>query len=228
MPSAATKGMLVIISGPSGSGKGTVVKRLCPEKGYALSISVTTRQPRVGEVHGRDYFFATEDEFKKMRKENALLEHAAYVGNYYGTPRTYVEEQIEQGKIVVLEIDVYGALQVKEKFPSAVLIFLIPPSLPELSARLNKRGTEDAVTIEARLKKALEELPLIDRYNYLVINDDIPEAVHKIDSIVAAERLKPARSAKIIKEFIESKDRGVLPKGAVSEAHAPPPHPRNF
>ncbi|MCL1846192.1 MAG: guanylate kinase [Defluviitaleaceae bacterium] len=197
--------MLVIISGPSGSGKGTVVKRLSPENGYALSISVTTRSPRVGEEHGRDYFFATEDEFKKMRAENELLEHAAYVGNFYGTPRAYVEEQIENGKIVVLEIDVYGALQVKEKFPSAILIFLIPPSLPELSARLNNRGTEDAVTIDRRLKKALEELPLINRYNYLVINDDVPDAVNKINSIVTAERLKPARSAKIIEEFIASK-----------------------
>ncbi|MCL2355800.1 MAG: guanylate kinase [Defluviitaleaceae bacterium] len=198
------QGLLVIISGPSGSGKGTVVKRLSPENGYALSISVTTRAPREGEVHGRDYFFATEDEFKNLRAENALLEHAAYVGNFYGTPRKYVEEQIENGKIVVLEIDVHGALQVKEKFPAAVLIFLIPPSLPELSARLNNRGTEDAVTIEARLKRALEEVPLINRYNYLVVNDDIPDAVHKIDSIVTAERLKPARSAKIIQEFIDS------------------------
>lgn len=193
--------MLVIISGPSGSGKGTVVKRLRPENGYALSISVTTRPPRDGELHGRDYFFATEDEFHKMREENALLEHAVYVGNYYGTPRKYVEEQIENGKVVVLEIDVYGALQVKEKFPSAVLIFLIPPSLTELSSRLNKRGTEDAVTIEARLKKALEEVPLINRYNYLVVNDDIPDAVQKIDSIVTAERLRPLRSEKIIQEF---------------------------
>jgi len=207
LKSDVKSGMLVIISGPSGSGKGTVVKQLRPENGYALSISVTTRAPREGEQHGRDYFFATKDEFKKMREENALLEHAAYVGNYYGTPRKYVEEQIENGKIVVLEIDVHGALQIKEKFPSAILIFLIPPSLPELSDRLNKRGTEDAVTIEARLKKALEEVPLINRYNYLVINDDVPLAVHKIDSIVTAERLKPARSARIIQDFTDSKLR---------------------
>jgi guanylate kinase len=200
------QGMLVIISGPSGSGKGTVVKRLSPEKGYALSISVTTRNPREGELHGRDYFFTSEEEFIKMREQNELLEHAVYVGNYYGTPRKYVEEQIELGKIVVLEIEVYGALQVREKFPSAVLIFLMPPDLPTLADRLTSRGTEDAVTIEARLKKTLEEVPLIDRYNYLVINDVIPDAVEKIDKIVAAERMRPLRSAKIIKKFTDSQE----------------------
>jgi len=199
------EGMLVIISGPSGSGKGTVVKRLDPADGYALSISVTTRSPREGEIDGRDYFFTSEEDFHKMREENALLEHAVYVGNYYGTPRKYVEEQIALGKIVVLEIEVYGALQVKEKFPSAVLVFLMPPDLPELAERLTKRGTEDAVTIEARLKKALEEVPLINRYNYLVINDVIPDAVAAIDAIVAAERMKPKRCAVEIKKFTESK-----------------------
>lgn len=195
---------MVIISGPSGSGKGTVVKRLDPELGYALSISVTTRAPREGEEDGRDYFFTSEEDFHKMRAENALLEHAVYVGNYYGTPRKYVEEQIEKGKIVVLEIEVYGALQVKEKFPSAVLIFLMPPTLPELAQRLTNRGTEDMVTIEARLKKAMEEVPLISKYNYVVINDIIPEAVEKIDAIVNAERMKPMRSAEEIQKFIDS------------------------
>jgi len=201
---ARMKGMLVIISGPSGSGKGTVVKQLNPVNGYALSISVTTRKPREGEQNGRDYFFTSEEDFHKLRHENALLEHAVYVGNYYGTPRKYVEEQIEKGKVVVLEIEVYGALQVKDKFPSAILIFLMPPSLPELARRLKNRGTEDAVTIEARLKKALEEIPLVDRYNYLVINDIIPDAVAKIDAIVAAERMRPVRSAAAIECFIGS------------------------
>ena len=195
---------MVIISGPSGSGKGTVVKQLCPENGYALSISVTTREPREGEINGRDYFFTSKEDFHKMREEHDLLEHAVYVGNYYGTPRKYVEEQIEKGKIVVLEIEVYGALQVKEKFPSAILIFLMPPTLTELASRLKKRGTEDDVTIDARLKKALEEVPLIDRYNYLVINDDIQKAVSKIDAIVLAERMKPHRAAVKIQKFIET------------------------
>jgi len=200
------QGLLVIISGPSGSGKGTVVKQLNPDKGYALSISVTTRKPREGEVHGRDYFFTTGEDFHKMREENDLLEHAVYVGNYYGTPKKYVEEQIDQGKIVVLEIEVFGALQVKEKFPSAVLIFLMPPNVPELANRLRNRGTEDDVTIEARLKKTLEEVPLIDRYNYLVINDHIPDAVAKIDAIVTAERMRPARCAVEIGIFKQSQE----------------------
>jgi len=198
------EGMLVIISGPSGSGKGTVVKRLDPSKGYAVSISVTTRKPREGEVDGRDYFFISEEKFADMRKEDALLEHAAYVGNYYGTPRFYVEEKISMGSVVILEIEVNGALQVKDKFPEAVLVFLMPPTLIELQQRLVGRATEDAVTIEDRLKKAFVEIPLIDRYDYLVINDNIEDAVAKINTIVAAERLKPLRSQKIIKDFASS------------------------
>jgi guanylate kinase len=193
------KGMLVIISGPSGSGKGTVVKNL----DYALSISVTTRLPREGEIDGRDYFFTTKENFTRMRQENDLLEHAVYVGNYYGTPRKYVESQIECGKVVVLEIEVYGALQVKEKFPEAVLIFLMPPTLSELSRRLYVRGTEDEVTIEARLKKATEEVPLIKKYDYLVINDDVDKATAAINAIVTAERAKPMRSAAAIRTFTE-------------------------
>jgi len=196
--------MLVIISGPSGSGKGTVVKRLDPEMGYALSISVTTRNPRVGEVDGRDYFFTSEENFHKMRAENALLEHASFVGNYYGTPREYVESQIAQGKVVVLEIEVNGALQVRRKFPEAVLIFLLPPTLTELERRLTSRGTEDAVTIESRLKKTLEEVPLIDRYDYLVINDDVSIAVDKINAIVLSERLRPKRSEAEIRGFFSN------------------------
>jgi len=198
------EGMLVIISGPSGSGKGTVVKRLDPALGFAVSISVTTRKPRGTEAHGRDYFFITEEEFVRMRAGNALLEHFAYVGNYYGTPRPYVEEQIAKGKIVVLEIEVNGALQVKEKFPEAVLVFLMPPTLTELQQRLVNRATEDAVTIEARLKKALEEIPLVDQYDYLVINDDISKAVDNVNAIVVAERLRPSRNKNVVKDFTNS------------------------
>lgn len=196
--------MLVIISGPSGSGKGTVVKKLDAGLGYARSISVTTRQPRDGEVNGRDYFFTTQENFIQMRNEDALLEHAVYVGNFYGTPRRYVEEQIYNGNVVVLEIEVYGALQVKEKFPEAVLIFLMPPSVTELASRLKGRNTEDDVTIEARLKKAVEEVPFIDKYNYLVINDKVEYAVDKINAIVQAERLRPKRNQDIIENFIKS------------------------
>jgi len=195
------EGLLVIISGPSGSGKGTVVKRLDAAKGYARSISVTTRTPRVGEEHGRDYFYTTPEEFTRMRQDNELLEHAQFVGHFYGTPRKYVEERIREGRIVVLEIEVQGALQVREKFPDAVLIFLMPPSLEELRRRLVTRATEDAVTIDARLNRALEEVPLISEYDYLVINHEVSAAVGQIDAIVEAERLRPARSQGIIANF---------------------------
>lgn len=201
---AIMEGMLVIISGPSGSGKGTVVKELDPARGYAVSISVTTRKPRPGEVDGKDYFFISEDMFIDMREQNELLEHFAYVGNYYGTPKPYVEEQIAKGKIVVLEIEVNGALQVKEKFPEAVLVFLMPPTFTELERRLISRGTEDAITIEDRLKKSLEEVPLIDKYDYLVINEKVPDAVQKIDAITHAERLRPKRNKQIINDFASS------------------------
>jgi len=192
---------LVIISGPSGSGKGTVVKQLDTAKGYARSISVTTRAPRAGEEDGQDYFFTTPEEFTRMRQENELLEHALFVGHNYGTPRHYVEKQIAEGKVVVLEIEIQGALQVRGKFPDAVLIFLMPPTLHELSNRLVKRATEDAVTIDARLKRALEEVPLINEYDYLIINDEVDCAVAKIDAIVDAERLRPRRCQQQITHF---------------------------
>ncbi len=188
------KGMLVIISGPSGSGKGTVVKKLDPSLNYALSISMTTRKMREGEVNGRDYFFCTVEEFNELRKQGDFLEHAAFCGNYYGTPRSYVVEQINHGKAVVLEIDVNGALQVKEKFPEAVLIFLIPPTMDILADRLIKRNTENKETIEDRLRRAREEVQLIDKYDYLVINDEVNNAVERINSIVIAESLRPIRN----------------------------------
>lgn len=198
------RGMLVIISGPSGSGKGTLVKQLKSDE-YALSISVTTRKKREGEREGIDYFFRTEEEFVYMRENNELLEHAAYLGRFYGTPRNYVEEQIEKGKVVILEIEVNGALQVKEKFPEAVLIFLIPPTIQELERRLTCRNTEDALEINDRMARALEEINLIDQYDYLVVNDEIPIAQNDIDTIVAAEFLKPCRGQSRINNFDNKK-----------------------
>ena len=197
------KGMLVIISGPSGSGKSTVVKRLDPLKNYALSISVTTRPRRECEVDGRDYFFCSLEKFIDMRDNNQLLEHALYCNNYYGTPRAYVEEQINSGKAVVLEIEVNGALQVREKFEDAVLIFLIPPTLADLHRRLLYRNTEAADTIGDRIKKAHEEIKLINKYDYLVINDNIADAVKRINTIVEVESLKPSRNLDVIKHFKE-------------------------
>ena len=192
------KGMLMIISGPSGSGKGTVVKNL----NYSVSISVTTRKIRDGEQHGVDYFFCSEEEFFRMRENNELLEHAVYVGKYYGTPRKYVEEQINLGKVVVLEIEVNGAIQVKEKFPEAVLVFLIPPTLDDLAKRLAFRNTEDLLEIEDRMNRALEEIELINQYDYLVVNDDLNLAMEEIDTIVKAEYLKTLRSKSRIDKFI--------------------------
>jgi len=197
------KGMLVIISGPSGSGKGTVVRRLDPRRNYALSISVTTRPPRESETDGRDYFFCTPEKFRHMRDNNQLLEHAQYCDYYYGTPRRYVEEQINKGKAVVLEIEVNGALQVREKFGDAVLIFLMPPTIADLHRRLILRDTEDAGAIEDRIKKAHEEIKLINKYDYLVINDNVSDAVRRIDTIVEAESLKPSRNLDAINHFKE-------------------------
>jgi len=197
------KGMLVIISGPSGSGKGTLVKQLNNER-YAHSISVTARPMREGEKEGVDYFFRTEEEFIHMRENNQLLEHTAYLGRLYGTPRQYVEEQIDKGKVVILEIEVNGALQVKEKFPNAVLIFLIPPTRDELTKRLIFRDTEDSIEIKDRMDRALEEIELIYQYDYLIINDKIPIATAEIDTVIEAELLKPFRSETKIKKFKSS------------------------
>ncbi|MDR2751919.1 MAG: guanylate kinase [Clostridiales bacterium] len=210
------KGMLVIISGPSGSGKGTVVKRLDPSRNYALSISVTTRAPRLGEVDGRDYFFCRQEEFIRMRDQNELLEHAVYCGHFYGTPKRYVQEQIAKGKAVVLEIEVNGALQVRDKFKDSVLIFLMPPTMEELHRRLVNRNTEGALAIEDRLKKANEEIKLVDKYDYLVVNDDIANAVNQIDVIVEAESLKPKRCMDAIKRFAMGSEAGT-PAEALSE-----------
>lgn len=198
--------MLVIISGPSGSGKGTVVKNLTSKEiDYALSISMTTRTKRNGETHGVDYFFCTEDEFINKRNNNKLLEHAVFCGNLYGTPLEYVEEQINKGKAVILEIEVNGALQVKEKFDEAVLIFLIPPTLALLKERLVGRNTESAETIEDRLRRAKDEINLIDKYDYLVVNDYIEKAVLRINSIVKAESLRPSRNLDFVNSLIDFK-----------------------
>jgi len=195
------KGMLVIISGPSGSGKGTVVTRLRKARNFALSISLTTRRPRPGERDGHDYFFTTQQDFFQKRDNDELLEHFYYVNNYYGTPRQYVEEQIARGKTVVLEIEVNGALQVKARFPDAVLIFLIPPTRAELYNRLILRNTEDLPTIEERMRRAAEEIKLVNRYDYVVVNDTVERAVAQIRIIVEAESLKPRRSQLEIEKF---------------------------
>ena len=186
-------GVLTVISGFSGVGKGTIVKNLVAKEGYALSISATSRTPREGEVHGREYFFLTRDEFHSMIESDGLIEWAEYVNNFYGTPREYVEERLAEGKDVILEIEPQGALKIKEKYPEAVLIFIVPPNAKELENRLIGRGTEEADTIKKRLKRAAEETEYIKNYEYIVVNDNLDDAVRDIHHIIQAASHKKDR-----------------------------------
>ena len=198
------KGLLLVISGFSGAGKGTVVKRLLEQHNdYALSISATTRLPREGEQDGREYFFKSKEEFEKMIEASELIEYARYVDNYYGTPKAYVEEQLKEGKNVILEIEIQGALNIKSMFPDAVLLFIMPPSAKELERRLVGRGTEDEATIRARLSRASEEAQGVENYNYIVINDDVDACVGTIDSIVKSEKRKAANNINLINNIKE-------------------------
>ena len=183
------KGILVVASGFSGAGKGTIMKKLMSEheEEYALSISATTRAPRAGEVHGVDYFFKSTEEFESMIAREELVEYAKYVSNYYGTPKAYVEEQLNAGKNVILEIEIQGALKIKEKFPETVLMFITAPSAEELKNRLIGRGTETQDVIDARLSRAYEESLGVENYDYLVVNDDLEECVALIDTIIHKE-----------------------------------------
>ncbi|ASS91610.1 MAG: guanylate kinase [Bacillaceae bacterium] len=199
------KGLLIVLSGPSGVGKGTVRKALFAQKdvNFQYSISVTTRTPREGEKDGVDYFFKTREQFEQMIKENKLLEWAEYVGNYYGTPVEYVEKTLAEGKDVFLEIEVQGALQVKKAFPDGLFIFLLPPSLEELKNRIVTRGTESADLINNRMKKAKEEIDMMDYYDYVVVNDEVNLACEKIKAIVTAEHCRRERVAQMYKKFLE-------------------------
>ncbi|MBO8462670.1 MAG: guanylate kinase [Firmicutes bacterium] len=181
------KGSLIVLSGFSGAGKGTIVKELIKQYGYQVSISATTRSPREGEVHGKDYYFKSKEEFEAMIEENGFIEWAKYVGNYYGTPRAFVEEALNQGKNVILEIEVQGAMNIKEQYPDAILMFIAPPSAEILRERLIGRGTEDMETIEKRLNRAKEEVNDMEQYDYLVINDKLDECVEEIHQIVLKE-----------------------------------------
>lgn len=184
------KGKLVVISGFSGAGKGTLMKALMKEYGdsYALSVSATTRNPRPGEMDGVDYFFVTRDKFEQMIAEDALIEYAQYVGNYYGTPKEYVQQQLDLGKNVILEIEIQGALKIKEKFPDTVLMFVTAPDANELKNRLVGRGTEAPEVIAARLSRACEESMGMEKYDYLVINDTIENGISLIDRLICDER----------------------------------------
>ncbi|MFC3748779.1 guanylate kinase [Paenibacillus sp. GCM10012306] len=186
-----SKGLLIILSGPSGVGKGTVCTALRPKMPELIySVSATTRSPRAGEEDGVNYFFKSREQFLSMIEADQLLEYAEYVGNYYGTPRDFVEQTLESGKDIILEIEVQGALKVKEKFPEGIFVFLLPPSMDELKDRIRGRGTEHPDVINHRMSVAEDEINLMQHYDYAVVNDEIDLACKRIESIIIAEHCK--------------------------------------
>lgn len=198
------QGILTVISGFSGAGKGTVTRKILEQyDNYALSISATTRDPREGEENGREYFFKTAEEFEKMIAKDELIEYARYVDNYYGTPRAYVEEQLEAGKDVILEIEIQGALKVKEKFPETLLLFVTPPTAKELKHRLVGRGTETMDVIEFRMNRAKEEAEGMDKYDYLIVNDVLAECVEEVHRIIQGEHRRSFRNQAFIEHMKE-------------------------
>lgn len=182
------KGLLIVISGPSGTGKGTVCRELIKKNDCCLSISATTRNPREGEINGKNYFFLTESEFKKEIINNDFLEFAQVYGNYYGTPKAAVFEKLDKGINVILEIDIQGALNVKKSYPQGIFIFLFPPSMEELKKRIIKRGSETPESLKLRFESAASEIKFAPQYNYAVVNDKVGNAVNKIESIIIAEK----------------------------------------
>lgn len=200
------KGILLVVSGFSGAGKGTLMKNLVETyDNYALSISMTTRKPREGEEEGKAYFFVEEEEFLQKIKEEKVIEYAQYCGHYYGTPREYVEEMLHRGKDVILEIEIQGALKVKKQFPDALLLFIMPPSAEELKHRLVGRGTETEQVIRQRLLRAVEESEGIEAYDYILINDRLEDCAKELNNLVMAAHSTPARN----QEFINNIRKGL-------------------
>ncbi len=194
-------GVLAVISGFSGAGKGTLMKALLDRyPNYTLSVSCTTRDPRPGEENGKEYYFVSVEDFELLIEEDQLLEHACYCGNYYGTPRRYVEEAMAEGKDVLLEIEIQGALQIKKKFPQALLIFVMPPDVEELKRRLSGRGTESSEVMEARLRRAAEEAEGMEDYDFLLINDRIDECVETLHGIIQSQHHRMSRHRSKIEE----------------------------
>lgn len=189
------RGLLIVFSGPSGVGKGTVRQEIfsTPDHKFEYSVSMTTRAQRPGEVDGKDYFFSSREEFEELIRNGQMLEYAEYVGNYYGTPLTYVNETLDKGIDVFLEIEVQGALQVKKKVPDAVFIFLTPPDLNELQERLVGRGTDSEEVIAKRIERAREEIALMSEYDYAIVNDEVPLAAERVKRVIEAEHFRVDR-----------------------------------
>lgn len=185
-----TKGLLFVVSGPSGAGKGTICKKVLEKVDIDLSVSMTTRKPRPGEIDGKNYFFVTEEQFIETISNDGFLEYAKVYGNYYGTPKEIVLQKLEDGRDVVLEIDIQGALKIRDSYPKGVFIFILPPSMTELRKRITGRGSETEDDINLRLGETLKEVSYIDKYDYCVVNGEINEAVHRVAAIIKAEHSK--------------------------------------
>ena len=197
-----TKGILIVVSGFAGSGKGTLMKEIMEQyDNYALSISATTRKPRGMEIDGKEYFFKSVEEFEKMIAEGELIEYANYVGNYYGTPKAYVESQLAAGKDVILEIEIQGALKVKKQFPETLLLFVTPPNAKILKERLVGRGTETTEVVEMRMNRACEEAEGIESYDYILVNDDLQTCVMQMHHIIQSEHYRTNRNASFIEQI---------------------------
>lgn len=199
------QGVLLVLSGPSGAGKGTICHKLREKRNdLSYSVSATTRAPRKGEVDGKDYFFITIDRFKEMIANDEMLEYAEIYGNYYGTPKPYVMNILDQGKDVVLEIDPQGALQIKKHFPDAVFVFIVPPSLDELTKRIYNRGTDSEEVIKRRLSAATSELEYASKYDYIIVNDEVEKATNKVSNIIDAERNRAVRTFFIVNKICQN------------------------
>lgn len=198
------KGLLIVVSAPSGCGKGTILAEVLKDDKYYFSVSATTRSPREGEKDGVNYHFITKDAFEELIRENKMLEYTNYCGNYYGTPLTYVDENLNKGKNVILEIEIEGAMNIRKMCPDAVLVFILPPSVKELRRRLEKRGTESQEVIDKRINKALIEIKAADKYDYIMVNGPIEKAVEDFKTIVSAASMSSNNNKYLINEVLEN------------------------
>lgn len=199
-----SKGRLIVFSAPSGCGKGTMLREILRDENFYISVSATTREPREGEVDGVDYHFISREEFQKLIDNNGMLEYAEYCDNLYGTPVKEVREQLDKGRNVILEIEVKGAMKIRKLCPEALFIFVVPPSLKELDRRLRKRGTETEEVIIQRVERAAEEIPYAVKYDYIIVNDGLEEAVEDFRSIVRAESFRAEFSRELINEVMKN------------------------